>query len=370
VKIAHLTDLHVSKYGARMTMNRSRTAKGRIWESFCEEPGWRIEIRRAEGIRIRDAFRLVDSEDRVHRVVKVGSGSNRRQVLDELRQLRDLRMQTDFEVLARKLPNQRQAIQLLQQDPDNGNLRFCLAAHALRQDPPDWVVVTGDLTDDGIGYELLKAGLAPFIEKNRLLCIPGNHDIYPTPPVWNDRELRTTEEKKRQFWNNFTASVGMAEGSFVHDLGENVVLARLDSCTPSRIPGSASGFVAPDQVRQMEDQLDRVPARTLRLACMHHPVVKAPYKQLGLSAYQPGMRLRNSRSVFRRLREHRVSVVMHGHRHVGYNYQTKEGPVSLSAPSTTYGCRTGARPFYWCLVVVESAVRSIQPVPIPGLVSA
>jgi 3',5'-cyclic AMP phosphodiesterase CpdA len=368
VIIAHLTDLHVSKYGARMTMLRGKTAKGRLWEPFWEEAGWRIEIRGAEGLRIRDAFRLVDNEDRVHRVAKVQTGSNRKVVLDTLRQLRDLRLQTSCENLAQRIPSSRQLMQFLRQDPDNGNLRFCLMAQALQRDNPDWVVITGDLTDDGVGYGLLKTGLARFIETRRLICIPGNHDIYPTPPVWNDKELRQTEKRKRQLWSAFAAEIGLnPDESGVHELAKNVLLARLDSCHPSRVPGSASGYVPPQQLEKISDQLRNYSPRALRLACLHHPVGQLPYKKIGLSLYQPGMRLRNGQSIFTHLKDFGFSVAMTGHRHVGYHYQPLAGPVSLSAPSTTYGCRTGVKPFYWCLEIFQEAIRSIQPVSIQAL---
>lgn len=370
--VAHITDLHISKYGLRMTnlsTGRLRAARGMGWETFLEDSGWRIDYRPAQDqARIRNAFRLVDGEGQVHKIIKAKHTTLASAIIAQLLRLRDLRMQTRCDALAADFPENDKVKKLLARDPDNGNIRFCAVISALHQNQPDWVVITGDLTDDGVGYDLIKLGLGPFIAQRRLICLPGNHDIYPTPPVWNDKRLRTSETKKRQVWQDFMASIGQpVSEAFVQDLGEGVVLARLDSCHPSRIPGSSSGLITPEQIRAIAEQLAAHDASTLRLACLHHPLMPMPYKGLNIGSYQPGMRLRNGRRTFKHLLKFGFSVIMSGHRHVGYHFQHPAGPVTLSAPSTTYGCRSGAKPFYWSLDLIKGRIRGIQPTPIATL---
>ncbi|NTV51388.1 MAG: metallophosphoesterase [Candidatus Firestonebacteria bacterium] len=371
--IAHVSDFHISQYGAAMTnfrTGRRRVAKGLGWAPFWEDAGWRIDVRLAAGrIRLHDAFRLTDSQGLVHRLYKVKTLVSVSDIFDDLRRLRDIRTLTRCDTLAGHFPSEAETARLLQADPSNGNARFCAVAHTLRRDRPDWVVVTGDITDDGMGYELVAAGLAPFIEKGRLICIPGNHDVYPTPPLWNDRRFQKNEYQKRVHWQEFALALGLpGSGSYLKSLGQGVVLAHFDSCNPSSVPASASGMVRVHDLQQMEVQLKSDYPRALRLACLHHPVAPLRVQGLGIAAFHPGMRLRNAKRVQAHLKKMGFEVVMDGHRHIGYQYQVSTGPVFLSAPSTTYGGRLGAKPSYWRLSVRHDGLRAIQKVPI-GLLS-
>ena len=367
--IAHVSDFHISQYGAAMTnfkTGRRRMAKGLGWVPFWEEEGWRIDVRLAAGrIRLHDAFRLTDSQGLVHRLYKVKNLVSVSDIFDDLRRLRDIRTITRCDYLAANFPNEDETARLLQADPANGNARFCAVAHTLRRERPDWIIVTGDITDDGMGYELVAAGLEPFIENGRLICIPGNHDVYPTPPLWNDRYFQKHEREKRRRWEEFSTALRQpGSGSYLKSLGQGVVLASFDSCHPSSVPGSASGLVRIHDLQQIAVQLKTEYSQAVRLACLHHPVAPLRVQGLGLAAFHPGMRLRNAKRVQAHLKTMGFEVVMDGHRHIGYQYQVSTGPIFLSAPSTTYGGRLGAKPFYWQLNVRHDGIRAIQKVPI------
>jgi 3',5'-cyclic AMP phosphodiesterase CpdA len=367
--IAHLSDFHISQYGACMTnfkTGRRRVAKGPGWVPFWEDGGWRIDVRLAAGrIRLHDAFRLIDREGLVHRIYKVKGLPSVSAIFDDLRRLRDIRSLTHCDYLAAHFPDEGETARLLQGDPGNGNVRFCAVAHTLRRDNPDWVIVTGDLTDDGLGYELVAAGLAPFLERGRLICIPGNHDVYPTPPFWNDKHFMKSAREKRRRWADFAGRLGLpASGSYVYPLGQGVLLAHFDSCHPSTVPGSASGLVRIHELNHIDQLLKNSQAASLKLACLHHPVSPLRVKGLGLAAFHPGMRLRNAKRMQEHLKKMGFAVVMDGHRHMGYQYQVSTGPMYLSAPSTTYGCRLGAKPFYWRLNVRQASIQSIHKAPI------
>ncbi len=372
--IAHLSDLHISRFGTSLTQTRalSRAAtEGDPWETIREEAGgWRIQALRATQSRLRwkDRLRLVDPSGIIHDAIKIKKGEEEQSVAG-LVALMERRQRVSAGALAASFPSAQELAALLAEDWDNGNLRFCAVAHQLRRDAPDWLLVTGDLTDDAEGFELIEAGFAPFIEARRLVCIPGNHDIYPSPPLVTSPSARKTEAGKRRLWGTFAARVGMpAGGSHVAMLGPSVALACLDSCHPPRIPASASGLVQLHELPQVVGALDTLAgAEGLRLACLHHHITNPPRTALGSSPFQPGMRLRNARSVLEALSGAGVSVIMNGHRHLGYRYQPAGGPLFLSAPSTTMGCQSGQPPFYWQINVGPEGLGAIREVPIEAL---
>ncbi len=370
--IAHLADLHVSKYGAKMTAvenGRIRLASGGGWKTCWLEEGWRIDRRQATGkMCFLDAYRLVDEEGRVHQVIKRRRRMDENHILDHLIQVKHVRDKTSSRTLARHWPKSAQIRTLLQNDPDNGNLRFCAVAEDLRETRPDWVIITGDLTDDGVGYDLIQTGLKPFIHSKRLICIPGNHDLYATPPIWTDHGLRKSKEEKQRLWAAFVHHLGLpAKGSYVRALNDEVLLAYFDSCYPSHMPGSASGRIPLKDMEYLKKEMDKLNPEALKLACLHHPVLNLTIKEMGLLNLQPGMRLRNGKKVLGHIKSMGFELVMKGHRHLGYKYQLQNGPVFLSAPSTTYGCRSGAVPFYWLAEIEGRHLKAIKKHPVHAL---
>jgi 3',5'-cyclic AMP phosphodiesterase CpdA len=368
--ISHLSDLHISRYGIRQTNlqhGRLQLAEGSDWTPYRQDCGWRIDFRRALGrARLYDSFRLIDAHNCVHRTIKVRGTLTKRTAVDTLQRLQDLRVQSSCAHLAINFPPLKKALQRLALDPTNGNLRFCVLSHVLGVHNPDWLVITGDLTDDGEGYELIQKGFAPFIETNRLLCIPGNHDIYSTPAVWHSADFLKTTAEKKQLWKKFSTTLGTTRSNrLIRDLGEGVLMACFDSCYPSKIPYSASGLIPPEQIEEIAELLKRQDPKALRIGAMHHPIVKT-----GLTTYLPGMRLRNAKNISKQLKKLRFDLVLCGHQHLGYHSQPEIGPVALSAPSTTFGCRTGAKPFYWLINVASSTVQSVRRIPLPHLASA
>jgi 3',5'-cyclic AMP phosphodiesterase CpdA len=366
--IAHLSDFHVSRFGVRLTQlrGRSRTARDEGWDEVRREDGWRIQARRARGrIRRRDLLRLVDDTDLIHETVKLErGGASETAAVDELLRLMARRHRTMPATLARHPPAPDELRTLLAVDPDNTNLRFCAVAHAMREAAPDRVVITGDVTDDAVGYELVREGLAPFVERGHLVAIPGNHDIYPSPPLWVDKGQRKTEAEKRRLWGAFATSVGLPSGGcYVHDLGDGLVLACMDSCHPPPVPGSASGLVPLRDLHHLAGELQAHDGHALRMGCLHHHVVNPPLRGVGHAPFQGGMRLRNARAVFEVLRELDVRVVLNGHRHVGYRFHPAHAPLFLSSPSSTAGCRSGAEPYWWRLEASRRGVRSVEEVP-------
>ncbi len=369
--LLHLSDLHTSRFGSRMVEiahGPARVARGEGWTTAQDLPeGWRVEARRAEGraLQLRDALRLVDDQGKIHQTLKIKGDLSEADALARLRDLAGRRRQTHWLALANDLPTPQRVAELLQHDPANTNLRFCRLAWMLRQEPADLLLITGDLTDDGDGYELIQVALQPLIDAGRVLALPGNHDLYPAPPLWTARELRKPESDKLRAWGRFASHLGIpAVGSFLREIAPGVLLACVNSCHRPAVPASASGAVPNAHLQALSGALDAAPRDATRLVALHHHVVNLPANGLGLPPFQPGMRLRNAREVLDWLRRERIDAVFNGHRHIGYRYQPSEGPLFLSAPSSTSGCRSGADPYLWRVEVDHRGLQGVTPLPV------
>jgi hypothetical protein len=143
-------------------------------------------------------------------------------------------------------------------------------------------------------------------------------------------------------------------------------MACFDSCHPPKTPGSASGLVPHRDLDAVEDEL-RQHGSGANIAVLHHHVVNIPYDGGSVAPFQPGMRLRNAKSVFNSMRDMGFDAVLNGHRHVGYRFEFAGGPAYISSPSTTAGCRTGEPPFFWLIDVDREGINSVRAVPVPLL---
>ena len=61
------------------------------------------------------------------------------------------------------------------------------------------------------------------------------------------------------------------------------------------------------------------------------------------------MRLRNAVETLEVLSEAGVDIIFHGHRHHGYVVKLPGRPMVISSPSSTLGCESYGRPYFWRL---------------------
>ena len=212
------------------------------------------------------------------------------------------------------------------------------------------MLVTGDLTDDGVGYELILAALAPFVERRRLLAVPGNHDVYDSPPFVVPGHARRRRADKIEAWRAFAAapSCPIARLAARPRRGRRGLRPRL-------VQPGAHAVLRLGRAHQARRSPSSPPPSSacrptrLRIAMLHHHVVNPPMRAVGATPWQLGLRLRNARVVYETLRSLDFRLVLNGHRHVGYRYHPSHAPMFVSAPSATLGCRSGSapRPFYW-----------------------
>ncbi|MBX3226942.1 MAG: metallophosphoesterase [Labilithrix sp.] len=357
--LAHVSDLHVSEFGDTFH-DRLRIVKRsanvvavdpKRYETVWEEAGWRVVHERGKR---RAKIALVDPESYAHPIPSVKEGKG---LLDPIERAAAKACRLEARkaaVLAEHLPSPGALRVLFEGTPRNSNLRLLRAAAAIEEAGADAVCITGDLTDDGVGYELIEAAFARWKDKGMLFAIPGNHDLYLFPMRGSGRP-KPTHATKRAAWNAFAARLGLelhATGAWVRHLPQaNTVLVGLDSCArPQRRFYRHNGGLGQAQLEYLRE-LGRSPewkGARHRIALLHHHVVPLPHGVGRRAPSEIGMRLDDARSAAEVFDEVGITAVMHGHRHVSEQRQPAGSNFKiLASPSLTLGCRSGDEPSFW-----------------------
>ena len=335
-------------------VNRSVHVADRIEErhEVCwEEAGWKVLRERAKK---KAEVSLVDPEGYAHPI----PGAREARLLDPVERAaaKACRLEARHApTLASASPSAGALAQMLETTPHNTNLRLPARGPRRRGElPPDAVIVTGDVTDDGEGWELVEAALRPWKERGRLLVIPGNHDIYLFPLASSARP-KPTHESKRAAWRAAAARLGLAIepcGAWKRELPEaDAVVVGLDSCSrKQRAFFRHNGAIGPEQLAWL-DEVGKTAAwkgARHRIVLFHHHVVPLPVGVGKRAPTEIGMRLDDGKAFADRLAAIGATLVMHGHRHVserrhpaGYDFEL------LAAPSLTLGCKSGDAPSFW-----------------------
>lgn len=376
MKIAHLSDFHVSTFGETFHDRAHAVQRGNQPVDFSAdkyllvwtESGWHIfsEINKKE----KETLWVSDPEGYVHQVPKRAEKSltRKEQLISYARRTHQRWAKT----LATDLPSSEQAQQYLKATPSNTNLRLVLASQFVPQDEFPLLVVSGDLTDDGDGYELIEAIFAPWIQQGRFLAVPGNHDRFLFPFASNTRP-KPTRESKGQAWQGFARRLGLelnASGAWVKEFpASRCVIVGFDSCaTGQRKFFLHSGEIGSEQLHFLSGVSSTSGWQNAlhRIVVMHHHLTPM---SLGIGKGSPteiGMRLDDAVEVAHMFNQVGVTLVLHGHRHIsetrqpaGCNFQI------LSAPSLTIGCRSGDDPSFWSIELGARAHWSRTRISLP-----
>ncbi|MBR0683721.1 metallophosphoesterase [Roseomonas eburnea] len=283
-------------------------------------------------------------------------------------------------------------------DGPRGNDRLERAFTALEREDAtrriDWVLITGDITDAGRNAEYIAfedAVAAHPSLRERMLIIPGNHDInivdranparleLPVAPGGALRRLRMLAAMARlqgdrvHVVDRRARRIGMTLNAWLAEGGRGAALARFmdhggmraglaaretwDEAFPLVVPPpvpdglgvllldsnaethfsftNALGMVGMAQLRAAEAAIASHPAARW-LVVLHHHLIEYPRPGAPL-ADRIGTALVNGHWVLQRLR--RVApriLVLHGHRH--FDWMGRSGPLRiLSAPSPVMG---------------------------------
>lgn len=377
--LAHVSDLHVSEFGDTFhdrlrVVKRSAnvavldTAK---YEVVWEEAGWRVVHERGKR---RAKIGLVDPEGYAHAIPSVKEGSG---MLDPVERAAAKACRLEARrasVLSRHVPSPGALRTLFEATPRNSNIRLLRAVAAIDEAAVDAVVITGDLTDDGAGFELIEAAFARWKDKGMLLAIPGNHDLYLFPLRGSGRP-KPTHATKRAAWRAFAARIGLELdpcGAWLKPLpAGDAIVAGLDTCVrPQRRFYRHNGAVGPQQLewlRRVGTRDDWKRARH-RLVCLHHHVVPLPHGVGKRTPSEIGMRLDDAKIVAECFDAIGVTAVLHGHRHVSEQRQPAGSNFTIFAsPSLTLGCRSGDDPSFWRIELAERMHASRVRVPVQSI---
>jgi 3',5'-cyclic AMP phosphodiesterase CpdA len=374
--LAHASDLHVSTFGdtfhdrARIVKRSARLADGsETTHDICwEEGGWKVLREKGKKTKVQ----LVDPEGYAHPVPSAGASAseNHGTLLDPVERAaaKACRLEArSAATLAQGIPSAGALAVLLEATPKNSNLRFLRSARAILEDQVDAVIVTGDLTDDGSGYELVEETFARFRDAGRLFAIPGNHDLFLFPLAGSGRP-RPTHESKRAAWRAFAERLGLPlseTGAWAKSIPEAAaMLVGLDSCArPQRRFFRQNGAIGPAQLEWLKELAKgkEWKAARHRVVAVHHHVVPLPHGVGRRAPTEFGMRLDDAREFARVLNEVNATLVLHGHRHIsearhpaGCNFEL------LAAPSFTLGCKSGDAPSYWRIELDDHAAHATR----------
>jgi 3',5'-cyclic AMP phosphodiesterase CpdA len=377
--LAHVSDLHVSEFGdtfhdrlrvVKRSVNVFPNDTGKL-EIVWEEAGWRIFHERGKKVA---KIALVDPDGYAHPIPSRKEGGG---VLDPVERAAAKACHLEARrasTLAGHVPSAGALQVLFEGTPRNSNVRLLRAVQALEENNVDAVVVTGDVTDDGVGWELVEAAFARWKDKGRLFVIPGNHDLYLFPLRGSGRP-KPTFDSKRAAWRAFAARIGLElheSGAWCRFVPEaNAVLVGLDSCArPQRRFFRHNGAIGPAQLAWLREVGKRpeFQAARHRLVMLHHHVVPLPHGVGRRAPSEIGMRLDDARSAAELFDEINVTAVLHGHRHVSEQRQPAGSNFTiLASPSLTLGCRSGDDPSFWRIELDEHMHASRVRVPVGSI---
>lgn len=207
---------------------------------------------------------------------------------------------------------------------------------------PDVICITGDLTDNGLGYMRIYEALKTWFEAGKVLVVPGNHDL-------NRLGLTSMASAyKDEDWCAFSR-VAMGDGfdrTFAFRSGA-LLIAGIDSSGSdwnTAIVDNARGHVRHEDLRDLEERIRRLDGDTPashRVFMVHHHLEVPPVSTLehGMmdTALLHAIHLGNSIDVLDFCRKTDMKLTLHGHKHVSYAIESEgvNGMKIFSTPSTT-----------------------------------
>jgi 3',5'-cyclic AMP phosphodiesterase CpdA len=177
----------------------------------------------------------------------------------------------------------------------------------LREQAPDPVAVTGDLTQVALeeAFRAAAGWLARVGPPERVSAIPGNHDAY----------VRVADARGLGLWSEYLDSDAAAEALRPNPrerfpsvrLRDGLALVGVSTARPTA-PLSATGRIGTTQLARLAETLDRLrDAQQCRVVLLHHPPLD------GVTLRRRSL---SDASGFRDvLRRHGAELVLHGHLH-------------------------------------------------------
>ncbi len=276
--------------------------------------------------------------------------------------------------LAGSIPSEGALGLLADSTPRNANVRLLRAVRYVDQANVDGVAITGDITDDGDGYELVLAAFQKWRASQTLFAIPGNHDRYLFPISGSTRP-KPTHESKAAAWRAFAKAIDLPlepSGAWVRVVpNASVTILGIDTCArPQRRFFRHNGAVGAEQIAFAREiaQRDEWKNARHRLVLIHHHVVPLPHGVGKRAPSEIGMRLDDAQAAAECFDQIGATLVMHGHRHISEERQPAGvGFRLLAAPSLTLGCRSGDGPSFWRIELGDRVYATRVKIPITAI---
>lgn len=196
------------------------------------------------------------------------------------------------------------------------------ALERVRTDPPDLVLITGDITQQGYRREFEAAAAWIGAMPGPVFVTVGNHDV----PYW--------DLMARLFWpwRRFETTVGHPAHDHEHR-GDELMVRGVTTARGAQLRLNWSkGVIDLEQTRRAARALADAPAGTLRVLACHHPLIEM------IGAPMTG-EMRRGRAAAEIFAAAGVDLVMSGHVHVPFAL-----PITLGDEcSYAVGCGTLSR---------------------------
>lgn len=237
--------------------------------------------------------------------------------------------------------------------------RFAAAPHKLaqldafrREQNVDLVVCTGDYTALGTEREFHRArsSVQPLTEAPLgFVTVPGNHDVYVTDSVRDQR----FERHFGDFLRSDLGRTGQTETwPLVRFFGTDLVVIALHTARPNVSPIDSSGAVVPRQLQVLAELLTDPDVRSRQVLLLTH---YAPLAQDGRPD-SPRHGLAGADSLLEVASTHPRLALLHGHIHHRYHHPAAAArPWLFCAGSATHRGREGL----WMFEFTQGAARAI-----------
>ncbi|CAN5579031.1 hypothetical protein BH09MYX1_BH09MYX1_40940 [soil metagenome] len=356
LRVAHVSDFHASTFGDTFH-DRARIVKRSAfvadtsehrYDVTWAEAGWRV-LREKNGKKLL----IVDPDGYGHAAPPRAAHPKLFDPLERAAAKACMLEARRAKTLASSPPSDGALAILADATPKNSNVRLLRAARVVERSDVDAIAITGDLTDDGDGYELVTAAFSRF--SGRVFAVPGNHDRYLFPLSSSTRP-KPTIASKTAAWQAYAKSLGLVlegPGAWLASVRghDDVVFVGLDSCARGqRRFFRQNGAIGEEQLTLLGAMSEREEWKRARhrVVLLHHHVVPLPHGVGRSAPSEIGMRLDDAREAATTFDRVGVTLVMHGHRHIGEERQPAGCKFRLlAAPSLTLGCRSGAGPSFW-----------------------
>lgn len=189
---------------------------------------------------------------------------------------------------------------------------------------PDYIVFSGDISALSLKDEFFRAKEIIYnsIEKDKIMIIPGNHDIYTF-----------LTSKYDLFHKIFTSKYDLISRfpyPKIRFFNNEILFLSLNTSRFNPLFMDASGYVKEDEISFLEDYLKDIPDNIPRFLIIHHSIF-LPDGTIDTYFH----RLRNYKRILHFIKKNNIKYLLSGHIHKNYIIYNKEYDFTQYNPGST-----------------------------------